>query len=211
MREVREAGHSSDGFLVDDGSDRRRRVFCFPHEPGFRRLREAVDECVVRASDDDDPTARGALLSGITERGRENARDGFVVIRVVIDDDGVLAAHFGDHALDSDYSGGRFCRPRRDELPDGARASERDGRDVSACSTRRAPTVSPAPGKKVDRVFWNACLTKDPKHLVGTRRRLLGGLQDHRVSRDQRRRRHARQDRDRKVPRRDDRRGASRT
>src|SRR4029077_268854 len=47
----------------------------------------------------------GALLSLVAEGRNSDALDGFVQVGIGIDNDGVFAAHFGDHALDPDLAG----------------------------------------------------------------------------------------------------------
>src|SRR5687767_8290543 len=93
---VAEAGP---GALVDERRhERERSVGRTDHEarnclgePGAKRLQ--------RRTDDNDAAAGAALLSRIAECGLDDARDGFVEVRVVVDHDRVLAAHLEDDLL----------------------------------------------------------------------------------------------------------------
>ena len=71
-----------------------------PTVSGAGGLDQAGDEGVVDAVEDDHPRAGRALLAGVAEGALEDADDRLVEVGVVVDDDGVLAPHLGDHPLD---------------------------------------------------------------------------------------------------------------
>src|SRR5205823_728156 len=60
---------------------------------------QPAHELVIDGLDDDQTRARRALLAGVAERRVDDGRHGLVEVGVGIDDDGVLAAHLGDHSL----------------------------------------------------------------------------------------------------------------
>ena len=66
---------------------------------------QLVKELVVDALVHDGARTRRALLALETERRLRDAFDGGVEIGIGVDDDGILAAHFEDGALDPDLAG----------------------------------------------------------------------------------------------------------
>ena len=74
-------------------------------------LSNALDKEVVDRRFDDGPRAGRALLAAEAEGRRDYALDGGVEIGIGADQDGVLAAHLKDGALDPDLAGlGRAAR-----------------------------------------------------------------------------------------------------
>ena len=75
------------------------------------RAREPLDERVGDRLVDEHARGGRALLAGVARtRERDERGDGLVEVGVGVDDDAVLAAHLGDHALEVALAVGR---PRR--------------------------------------------------------------------------------------------------
>src|SRR5208282_2235013 len=121
---------------------------CF--DPRF----QLFEKFVVNPLIDDGARAGRALLALEAERGLGDALNGGVDIGVRVDDDGVLATHFQNRALDPDLAGslrGRgfidvqsyFARPSEGDVAslgmrhDGvAKAGARPGQEVNTASGR---------------------------------------------------------------------------
>ena len=95
----RRADHGSHVIRAILGGTDRDRLHASPQF--FQKL--LVDRIV-----DNRARARRAFLSAISKRRLHDARGGAIEIRLAIDDDGVLAPHFGDHALDPDLPRARL-------------------------------------------------------------------------------------------------------
>ena len=104
--------------------------------------------------------------------------------RGAVDDHRVLAAGLGDQRHDRRS---RARAPARSRCRDLGRSGERDAGDARDRRRARAPTISPAPGSKCERVGGNARLEQTADRVRGDERRLLGGLRDHGVARGERR------------------------
>src|SRR6185312_9115609 len=85
---------------------------------------QLVEKLVVDGLIDDGPGACRALLSLISESGIENACDRLVQVALAIDDNCILAAHLGDHALNPALAPRCFRGEFIDMKSDIARASE---------------------------------------------------------------------------------------
>ena len=117
------------GFGGDDGTDARGRQVGRSDGQAAGGFDEARDEGVVRSVEDDRPRARGALLAGVAEGGGHGLEHRLVEVGVVVDDDGVLAAHLGDHLLDA-VPAGVLRGQHHDLQADVARAGEGDQVDI---------------------------------------------------------------------------------
>ena len=115
--------------------------------PGFFRIsdaqtgggvEQAFDHAVVIVFQNDQPRKRRTFLALITERGINRIDDRFVEIGVGIDDDGVLAAHFANHAFELALAVARFAGALPNSQPDFARAGERDQIDILVIDQVRA-------------------------------------------------------------------------
>ena len=98
----------------DHGPHAARGVVGRADDHGARRVDEALDELVVGALQDDDARGRRALLPLEVEGAHDALEDGHVEVGVGVDDQGVLAAHLGDHALHA--SARRVCGRRFDDV-----------------------------------------------------------------------------------------------
>ena len=107
------------------------------------RARRAATQLVVDRLVRDHAARRGAALAGGSERRPDDALDGQVEIRIVHDDDRVLAAELEVDVLEAVGAG------LRDRDACLARAGERDDRDVRMPDERIAD-LSPAPVDDVD-------------------------------------------------------------
>ena len=133
-----------------------------------------------------------------------DAVDRLVQVGVVVDDDGVLAAHLGDHALDVVLARRGLGGLPVDRQADVARAGERDQGDVRVLDQGRADLLADA-GQEVERrPAGRPASRKISISCVGDHRRLLGRLHDDGVAGDQGGGGHAGEDRQREVPGGDD-------
>ena len=173
------------------------------HDQAGHGVAEAFEQGIVQAADDDHPRTGTALLPLETERRPQDAGDRLVGIGAGIDDDCVLAAHLGDHALDVALPGLHDRGALQQAAADVARAGEGDdvGRRVidEVFADRRT-----RPGQVGDDARGHAGLEHQLDEPRGDHRRVRRRLQQCTVAADQRRRQHAGQDREREVPRRYD-------
>ena len=162
---------------------------------------------VVGRADDDQPAAGAALLAGVAERRRDDARDRLVEVGVVVDDDRVLAAHLGDDALDVRWPGRTFAAasmmPRPTSLlPVKAIVS------TPGCSTSACPTSRPGPGRYCTTSFGTPASRRISTSRAAMSGDCAAGLRMAQLPAASAPRRHPADDREREVPRRDDRRDA---
>ena len=158
---------------------------------------------------DEHARRRRALLPGVAERRLDDRRDGLVEVGVGVDDDAVLAAHLGDDALElARAAARRRRRVRRSSRPTGPEPVNA----IVATSGWRASAApaSPSPGSSAIAPGRHAARAQRLDDAQPAARRLLGGLQDDGVAGRERRGGHAHRDREREVPRRDDRADAAR-
>ncbi len=107
------------GVGVDDGSDHGFGVLGRADLDGSGGLGEPGDEGVVNSFEHDDSRAGRALLTGVAEGALQGPDHGLVEVGVVVDDEGVLAAHLGDHPLDVVLAWLGLGRPAVDLQADG--------------------------------------------------------------------------------------------
>ncbi len=142
-------------------------------------------------------------MPGITEGAGDDAIHRFVEVGVVIDDDRVLPAHLADHPLDHGLPRDDFRCLLQDGKTDFPTTGEDNlhyiGMPHEGCSHDLA-----AAGQKGEDARRNARRERMLVEGIGDRIGLLGGLEEHRIPGDQRRRGHAAKDGQRKIPRRDD-------
>ena len=189
--------------VVDDGADGAAGVFGRGDLEAARRFHQPRQEGVVQPRRHDRPAARRAFLAGVAEGAGDDAVDRLVQVGVVVDDDGVLAAHLGDDALDVVLSGPRFGGLAVDVQADVARAGEGDhGRRRMLHQLR--PDFLAHAGEEIHHARRQADFLEDLHQLGADDARLLGRLHDRCVAGDEGGRGHAAQDGHREVPRSDD-------
>ena len=164
---------------------------------------------VVDALVDDGARAGRALLALEAECRLGHAFDGGVEIGVGIHDDGVLAAHFEDRALDPDLAGSLRGRALVDVQADFARSGEGD---VAGLGMRHhgIAEAGAGAGTEIHHAFRHAALFQQLDKLRRDGRRIARRLQDHGVAADDRGQRHAGHDGAGKIPRRNHRAHAQR-
>src|SRR3954470_8950636 len=172
------------------------------------RAGEAVDQRVVDRLVREHPRRGRALLAREHERAGDDRGHDLVEVGIGVDDHRVLAAHLRDHALEVtlalEHLGGR-----PDDLqPDLVGAGEGD-RVHAGVLHQRGADVALARQQR-ERVRRHARLAQRLDQHRRAARGLLGRLEDHRVAGGQPRGGHAERDRDREVPRGDDRNHAAR-
>ena len=140
-REHRRAGVRAPAERLEDPLERLAADHRLRHERAGR-LDQARAEFVVDGVEDDDPARGRAALPGVRERRRERPADGVVEIRVVADDERVLAAE-----LEADLR-----EPPRGDLVDRASgrggAGEADEVDVRVRDERRPRPRRRARGRR---------------------------------------------------------------
>ena len=107
------------------------------------RLDQALQELVVGLLQHDHPGTGRALLPLIAEGRDDRLEHRDVEVGVGVDDDRVLAAELGDHALDPGAAG-LLDGARHDAQAHGARAGEGDEVDLGMGDQRLADLVSGA-------------------------------------------------------------------
>ncbi len=144
---------------------------------------ELFEELVVHALVDDGSGAGGALLALEAECGLRDAFDGGVDIGVGVDDDGVLAAHFKDGALDPELTGSLRGGGLIDMQPHFAGAGKRDVSSFGMCHDGIAEAGAGA-GAEVHHAFGHAGFFQQFNELGGDGGGVTGGLQDYGVAAD---------------------------
>ena len=162
-----------------------------------------MEDGFIDALDDDRARAGRALLPLKSEGRGDDSRRRVVQVRVRVNDDGILAAHLGDDALDPDLPVVDFRRALDDAQPDLLRSREGDVARLRVVNDHVAHLAA-RPGHEVDDARGDARLFQKLEELVGDGRRVRRGLQDDGVSGDERGGGHPRHDGEREVPRRDD-------
>src|SRR5712692_11181247 len=152
------------------------------------RVREQLEEAIERASLDEDPRARAAVLAGVPEHCERRSRRSRLEIRVGEDDVRRLSAQLERDALD------RLRGELADPPADDRRPRERDLRDVRMLDQ---PLADDAPGTDddVQHALRQAGLERDPLELERRQGCQLGGLEHDRVAGGERRRDLPRRDR----------------
>mmetsp|Transcript_3256 Transcript_3256/g.13192 ORF Transcript_3256/g.13192 Transcript_3256/m.13192 type:complete len:327 (-) Transcript_3256:1581-2561(-) len=194
---------------VDHGPDVGRRIARVAHHTVARGPLEALQELVVHGLVHHHARGRRALLALEAESGAHHALHGLVHVGGLIDDDGVLAAHLSDDLAALLQSLVHRRHLLSDVQPHILRASEEDGRHVRVGGERLAHDLAPAV-QQLHAAGRCASLEQDGVQHLGGGGRLLGGLHDDRVARDERRDGHAAQDGEGEIPRCDDHRNAAR-
>ena len=119
---------------------------------------EALEQRVGDRLVHEDPRRGRALLAGVVERALRDRGHRVVEVGVGVDDDAVLAAHLR-HDAGELARAVRQARGVAHELQaDGARAGERDRRDVAVSGERRARLARA--GQQRDRAGGHAALAE---------------------------------------------------
>ena len=197
------------GLGVDHGADDRAGQGGIADRGGRGGGDQAGDEGVVDVGEHDEPGQRGAFLAGETEGAREGGGDGFVEVRIAVDDERVFAAHFADDFFQVGLAGERAAGGFPDLQADGARAGERDEVRVRMRDERGADFLAQA-GEEVHDARGQAGGDENLHQPVRDDGRLLGGFHDDGVAGDDGRDDHAAEDREGEIPRGDDHAGAAR-
>ena len=191
------------GTLADDRPHVVLRVLRRSDRDRLDLLPQLLQELVVDGRIDDGPRARRALLALVAERRGQHAACGLIEIRLAVYDDGALAAHLRNHALDPDLARLRFRRQLVDPQPDVFRAGEGDEARPGMLDQRIAHHRAAARQQR-EAAGGEAGLDQHFGEPGCHRRRVARRLHDDGVARDQRGGGHARENRQRKIPRRDD-------
>ena len=85
--------------FIDDGADGDARLFRIADAQAGRGGEQSLHDAIVIFLEHDEARERGTFLALISEGGINRIDDRFVEIGIGIDDDGVLAAHFANDAL----------------------------------------------------------------------------------------------------------------
>ncbi len=164
---------------------------------------QAVDERLVDPPVHDEPGRRRALLPREAERARRDARHRFVEIGVAVDDDRVLPSQLRDHPLDLALAGAHAAGVFEDGQAHRPAPCEGHERDVGVSHQRGADVLS-STRQEGQRPRREPGRVERLDQQVGNGRRLLRGLEAHRVAGGQRGGDHAGGDGEREVPGRDD-------
>jgi hypothetical protein len=135
--------------LLDQSPAARRRPDPSPtaRATSPRRLQGARRTCRRPGIDHDRARTRRTLLPRVPERALHNAAHGLVEVGVVVDNDGILAAHLAHDALDLRTAPGWVWPPLHD-LQTNRPLPVKAIWATSGCATSAAPTSSPRPGRK---------------------------------------------------------------
>ena len=143
-----------------------------------------MHECVIDIFGDDGARAGRTLLSLIAKRGLRGAFHCGVDIGFVVDDDGVLAAHFQNGALNPNLAGCGFGGEFADAQADFLRAGEADVARLRMLHHHVANDAAGA-GDEVHGFLGNAGFKKNIDELCGDGRRVSGRLDDDGVARNE--------------------------
>ena len=126
------------GSLVDHRADRDARFFRIADAQTGRGGEQTLDHAVVIFFENNQPRTGGTFLSLVTKGGVNRVDNRLVEVGVGIDDDGVLAAHLADDALQFALARTRFAGAFPNAQPDFARTGERDHVDIFVIDQMRA-------------------------------------------------------------------------
>src|SRR5579871_4367970 len=190
------------GALADHGAHVVGGVVGRSDEDLFHFFGQLLDKGRIDFFVHDGARAGRTLLALVAERGDEHTIYGFLEVGIGIDDDGVFAAHLGDHAFNPDLAflrlGGEFV----DAQADIATAGEADEAGFGMLHEHVAYRGTAA-GEERETVFGETGFEED----FGELRRDSGGfarrLHNGRVAGDQRSHGHANQNGQWKIPGRD--------
>ena len=139
---------------------------------------------------------RGATLAGGAKAAPHRAIHRQIKICVVHHDDDVFAAHFERHMLEV-----RRARFRNDSSHRRRTGKTQHGNFFVL--RKWSARVGPVTAHEIDHAFWQTCFRQCLDQVIRRQRRIFGRLQDHGISRNQRRHHFPRRNRHRKIPRRD--------
>ena len=157
---------------------------------------------IVDLLHDDGARTRGALLAGVAERGRDDARGGLVQVRGFVHENRVLAAHLQDRAFEPLLAGLHRGRALVDAEAHLLAAGKRD-KARERMIHQHIPHRATRAGQKIKHARGKMQLVhKELSHPCRHDRRRAGRLQHRGVARDDGRGRHAGHNGVREVPRR---------
>src|SRR2546428_459308 len=172
------------GCLVDDGPQVHVANGRVAHIDFFRLGEELGHERILHALVDEDPRARGALLTAVAERAPHDPDRGLVQIRPRRDDRRILPAHLRDDWLRA-RSGERLERLH----PDGPRPPEDETVHVWYVAERLSDGRAWS-RDEIERARRKAGVSEGLGQTKAHERRVARRLEDDRVARDQRTGRH---------------------
>src|SRR5215217_1817676 len=165
----------------------------YPRDGWFHKGEKLVEDAPL----DEDARAGAAVLSGVAEHGDGRGSGGLLQVGVGEDDVGGLATELQRHAL---YGAGRAGH---DSFPDFCGTRESDLGDFGVLDESLSDLATRA-YEDVDDAVWNAGLARYALELDGCEGCELGGLENERVARRERRRHFPARDGKREVPRDDE-------
>ena len=145
----------------------------------------------------------------VTKGGISAIDDRFIEIGIGIDNDSVFSAHFANHALELALIGAGDAGALPNSQTDFARPGERNKVDISMIDKVRADHRALA-GEVIQYARRHAGFLENLHQHGAANSRLLGRLHNNRVAGDERGRGHSAEDRERKIPRRNDERDSAR-
>ena len=116
--------------LIDDRAERDSGIFGGTDFETLGGFGKSLDELLVNLFEDDHSGTGGTFLPRVTEGRMDDPLHGFIEIGVVINDDCIFAAHFGDHVFDRSLSVIGMSGGLIDVETNGHRASKRDDIDI---------------------------------------------------------------------------------
>src|SRR3990172_783653 len=129
---------ASAGVGADDGRDEGGGVVRGADDNASDGVAQPLQRLLVGRANDNEAAAGAALLAGVAEGGSHGAGDRLIEVGVVVDDDGVLAAHLGDDAFDVRLPRRRAGRGLYDAEADGVAAGKGDDIDAWVLHERLA-------------------------------------------------------------------------
>ena len=188
---------------VDDWAEHVPRHFARPNAQRGRRGDQPVQELVIVVRQHDQSRKGAAFLALVTEGGRDAADDRLVQIRVAIHNDAVLAAHLAHNFFEIGLAGRRAAGSFPNPQPDFFGPGEGDEIHSRMRHQMRADFSARA-RQQIHHAGRQPCFDEQPHQPRAEDGRLVRWLHNHRVSRHDRRRGHAGENRQREIPRRDD-------
>jgi hypothetical protein len=158
--------------LVDDGAHLHFRVGRIAEAPRLGLGHQQVDEALVHLLVHEDALHRGAALAAVAIGALHGERGGLVEVRVLHDDERVVAAQLEHHAAIADLGG--------DGLAHRHAAGERDEVDLRV-RDELVGDLARVAGDDLQHLLRQARLVQQLREEDRRERRLLGGLQDHPV------------------------------
>ena len=187
---------------VDHCTHVKGRIFCRTDFPGPGRVHQALHEPVVHGVQYDQSRTGRTLLALEGKRRIQHSGHCHVQVRIVIDNDGILAAHFADDLLDIDLPGTGLSGPFNNtqaHFHGACKGDQADRRMVHQEVTHHRS----ASRCKVKHAVRQTCLLKRLAEYMPHDGRQIGWFEDHTVACHDGGRAHAAGNGQGKIPRRD--------